>query len=85
MTKLPLLLKRKEKTKRRRRKRRLLNPLQRQIRLMERKRRKEKRRKGSLETLRRRPKTPSPKDLRLRKKLQTTKVNKNGICKPLNF
>lgn len=80
--KLPLLLKRKYKTKRRRKRR--LNLLQRQIRLMGIQLRK-KRRKGSLEKLMRRPKTPSPKDLRLRRKLQTTKVNRNDMHKPLNF
>lgn len=81
MIKLLLLLKTKAKTKRRRTKR--LNPLQRETRLMGSKMRRRER-KGSLETLMRRPTTASPKDLRLRRKLQMPKVNKNGISNPFD-
>lgn len=76
MTKLRLLLKTNAKTKRRRTRR--LNPLQRETRLMGSKMRRRKR-KASLEMLRIRPTTASPKDLRLRRKLQTPKVNKIGV------
>lgn len=82
MKKLLLLLKTKAKTKRRRTRR--LNPLQRETTLMGSKMRRRKR-KGSLETLMRRPMTASPKDLRLRRKLQTPKVNKNGISNPFDL
>ncbi len=44
-----------------------------------------RKRKGSLEMLMRRPTTASPKDLRLRRKLQTPKVNKNGISNPFDL